>query len=153
MQNLTDHEKFMLLTKHFDHHIATNFLLVLSAVVIVTFRIAGYNGLVHSESDNGGFCKNCVLFARAEPRKELGVLVNRPLIDYKRATQKLTDHFQGKKFHKAAIEAAEAFTATMKNQDLAINRFPSSKKESVLLRTFSNMHPLLKLYFFVDGRG
>ncbi len=87
-----------------------------------------HNGLVYSESHDGGFCKHCVLFARAVPGKELGVLVTRPLIDYKRATEKLTDHFQGKKFHKAAVEAAEAFTATMKNPDLAIDRHLSSER-------------------------
>ena len=54
-----------------------------------------HNGLVYSESDDGGFCNYCVLFARADPRKELDVLVNRPLIDYKRATEKAHQSLSG----------------------------------------------------------
>lgn len=62
-----------------------------------------HNGLVYSESDDGGYCKYCVLFGKCGPTvKELGVLVNRPLIDFKRATEKLTDHFHNK-FHKASL--------------------------------------------------
>ena len=117
-RNLTDHEKFMLLTKHFVPPHSYKFPARFVSGRNRHFQhnwLEQHNGLVYSESDDGGFCKYCVLFARAEPRKELGVLVNRPLIDYKRATEKLTHHFQRKKFHKAAIEAAEAFTVTMKN--------------------------------------
>ena len=51
----------------------------------------------------------------------LGDLVNRPLIDFKRATEKLSDHFRGKKFHKASLEAATRFDTVMKNPDLAVD--------------------------------
>ena len=57
----------------------------------------------------GGYCKYCVLFARDGPTMELGVFVNRPLIDFKRATEKLHDHFHNKTFHKTSVEAASIF--------------------------------------------
>ena len=87
-----------------------------------------YSGLVYSQSEDGGYCKYCVLFARGGSTMELGVLVNRPLIDFKRATEKLTEHFCSKKFHKAALEAAEAFSAVVKNPDLAIDHRLSSER-------------------------
>ena len=83
---------------------------------------------------------------------ELGVLVNRPLIDYKRASEKLCDHFRHKQFHKASLEAAATFTSVMKNPDLAVDHQLSSER-SVQLKIIWNSYPLLKLWFFlVDGR-
>ena len=65
--------------------------------------LSNYNGLVYSESADGGFCKYCV-FAKGGPTvKELGVLVNKPLTNFKKGTEKLDKHFHGKQFHKAAI--------------------------------------------------
>ena len=53
-----------------------------------------YNGLVYSERGDGGCCKFCVLFAHWQPSvSELGVLVNRPLTNLKKATEKLKNHF------------------------------------------------------------
>lgn len=52
-----------------------------------------YKGLVYSESKDGGYCKFCVLFGRCGPTmKQFGALVNRPLLDFKRATEKLSQH-------------------------------------------------------------
>ena len=66
--------------------------------------LSNYNGLVYSESADGGFCKYCVAFAKGGPTvKELGVLVNKPLTNFKKGTEKLDKHFHGKQFHKAAI--------------------------------------------------
>ena len=43
-----------------------------------------YNGLTYSPAEDGGFCFDCFLFGQCEPSvKELGVLVNRPLINFK----------------------------------------------------------------------
>ena len=53
-----------------------------------------YPGLVYSASEDGGFCKYCVLFTSCEASvKELGVLVNRPLTNFKKATEILSEHF------------------------------------------------------------
>ncbi len=35
----------------------------------------------------------CTFCSRWNPIKALGALVNKPLIDFKRATEKLSDHF------------------------------------------------------------
>ena len=73
---------------------------------------------------------------------ELGVFVNRPLIDFKIATEKLSDHFRGKKFHKASMEAAAAFTSVMKNPDLAIDHRLSSERSK---RAAGNHRKLLSI--------
>jgi hypothetical protein len=53
----------------------------------------------YSESEDGGYCKFCVLFARCEASvKELGVLVTRPLTNFKKATDKLTFLPRGESF-------------------------------------------------------
>ena len=82
-----------------------------------------YNGLVYSESADGGFCKYCVTFAKCGPKvKELGVLVNKPLTNFKKATEKLDEHFHDKQFHKAAMEAAMLFIKVQKNKSLSIDQ-------------------------------
>ena len=78
-------------------------------------------------SENGGYCKFCVLFARGGPTLELGVLVSRPLIDFKRATE-LSDHFHKKKFHKAAVQEAESFSAVMNDPNVGVNHSLSSHR-------------------------
>lgn len=57
-----------------------------------------HNGPVYSETEYGGHYKYCMLLAQDGPAVELGVLVNRPLIDLKRATENLSDHFHYKSF-------------------------------------------------------
>ena len=69
-----------------------------------------------------------MLFAKDSPKVQLGTLVNRPLIDFKRATEKLADHFFTKKFHKEALEAAESFTMVMKNPGSAVDHRLSSER-------------------------
>ncbi len=89
-----------------------------------------FNGVVYLEYDNGDYCKYCVLFARGSPTtptEALGILVNRPLIDFKRATEKLSDHF-AKKFHKTAVETAETFSVFMKNPDIGIDHRLSQQR-------------------------
>ncbi len=155
-RSLTDHEKFVLLTKHFvpprSYKFPSRFVSGRNRHFQHSW-LEQYNGLVYSESDDGGFCKCCVLFARAEPGKELGVLVNRPLIDYKRATEKLTDHFQGKKFHKAALQAAEAFTATMNNPDLAIDRRLSSERSKRAAENRLKLSSIAETVLFCGRQG
>ena len=131
-RNLTDHEKVTLLKRHFVPTRSFKFPSRLFSGHTRHFQrnwLDQYNGLVYSESEDGGYCKFCVLFGKCGPTmKEFGVLVTRPLTDFKRATEKLHDHFHCKKFHKAALEAATAFTTTMENPEIAIDRRLSSQR-------------------------
>ena len=71
---------------------------------------------MYSESTNGGYCKFCVLFATRGPYIEFGVLVNKPLTNFKKANEKLDQHFFGKEFHKAAVQTAMLFQKVQLNQ-------------------------------------
>ena len=79
--------------------------------------LSTYNGLVYSESTNGGYCKYCVLFARYSPKlTELGVFVSKPFTNFKKATEKLNQHFFEKQFYKSAVETALMFHKVQYNQ-------------------------------------
>ena len=73
-------------------------------------------------------CTYCVLFVREGPKIKVGALVNRPLIDFKRATEKLADHFFSKTFHKESLETAASFTTMMNNPDLTVDHLHSSER-------------------------
>ena len=76
--NLTDHQKFFLLQKHFVPSSNYKFPTRILSNTPRHFRhswLKSNPGLVYSESQNGGYCKYCVLFGKCEPRvKELGIL-------------------------------------------------------------------------------
>ena len=56
---------------------------------MVGCTIARYKWLRYSKHDNGGYCLPCVLFARAgvNPGVDPGVLVSKPFVNFKRATE------------------------------------------------------------------
>ena len=85
---------------------------------------------MYSELKEGRYSRYCVLFARCELSvNELGVQVNQPLTNYKKATEKLRVHFcsKGQKSHQAAVERASAFLVVMENHTVAIDQQLSSK--------------------------
>ena len=87
---------------------------------------------MYSESANSGFCKLCVLFAQRTPTMK--VFVTRPFFNFKKAMEKLDDHFHRKKFHKLAVEAAVTFMQIQSkrmlsiDQQLGIQRTTSTKQ-------------------------
>ena len=88
-----------------------------------------FNGLVYSESANGGFCKYCFVFGRCgSTTSELGALVNRPLINFKKC-EKLVEHFNSKKFHKEAVKVAMMYIHGQKKEVLPIDQQLSSLRK------------------------
>ena len=58
-----------------------------------------YNGLTYSESTNGGYCLFCVLFGHCHSNpamQQLGILINTPLTNFKKAIENLNKHFCSK---------------------------------------------------------
>ena len=97
--DLTDHQKFSLLKKPFVPSPNYKF-----PTRIINSRqrhfqhswLKSYPGLVYSESQNGGYCKYCVLFGKCEATvKEMGVFINRPFTNFKKASELLGSHFHG----------------------------------------------------------
>ena len=96
-----------------------------------------YNGLVYSESQDGSYCKFCVLFGKCESSvNEFGVLVVRPLTNFKKACEKLSEHFiyqtqKGKIFHQCAVTEAATFISVMECEALRIdNRINAERAHS-----------------------
>ena len=57
-----------------------------------------YPWLVHSESEDDGYCKCCALFAHLASNITTGVLVKLPMKNWNKATDILKDH-QKKEYH------------------------------------------------------
>ena len=96
-----------------------------------------YNGLTYSDTEDGGFCLFCVLFGQCETSvKELGILVSRPLTNFKKAIEMFKEHFvsQSRKSHQAAMEKAMAFIAVKENRVASIDQQLSSKRAEVVAK-------------------
>lgn len=102
-----------------------------------------YSGLCYSVTDNGGYSKYCVLFAKCSPSvAQPGVLVERPFTNFKKASEILGDHFhgtghlqctasKGRCFHQAAVELAMSFLAVIKNKSQGIDTQLNSIRRNV----------------------
>ena len=100
---------------------------------------------MYSESQDVRYCKYCILFARCEPSmQELGVLVNRPLTNFKKATEKLNEHFcsEGCRSHQAAVERAMTFIAVMEKWAVSIDQQLSSKKAKLVAENRMKMRSI-----------
>ena len=159
-RNLTDEEKYYLLKHHFIP--AQNYKFPPRHFsgrprFFQNNWLSHYNGLVYSESDNGEYCKYCVLFGKCGPTmKEFGILVNRPLIDFKRASQKLKQHFhcsKGKKFHQAAAEQALAFLSVKDNPELAIDCCLNSQRSKIITENQLKLKSIAETVIFLGRQG
>ncbi len=127
-RSLTEDEKYYLMNNHFVPSKRYNFPACGFGDHQRHFQgswLDKYNGLVCSESDDGGYCKFCVLFAHCQPSVSgLGVLVNHPLTNLKKATEKLKNHFisEERKSHHEAVQTALTFCAVKENRVLPINQ-------------------------------
>ena len=93
-RELSDREKLYLLKNHFVPSKGYSFPGRIFGRKQRHFQhswLERYNGLVYSAAVDAGYCKFCVLFARSEA--ELGTLITRPLTNFKKASEKLNDHF------------------------------------------------------------
>ena len=126
---LTDMDKYKLLTEHYIPAPNHPFPACTIGGTVRHFQhswLTKYPGLVYSLAEDGGFCKYCVLFSNPEPSvTKLGVLVTRPLQNFKKATEILNDHFyashkKGRKSHQVAYEKALNFISVFENQSLSI---------------------------------
>ena len=130
--NLTDHQKFFLLKKHFvpssNHKFPTRMISNIPRHFQHSW-LKSNPGLVYSESENGGYCKYCVLFGKCEPTvKQMGVFVMRPFTNFKKASELLGNHFhgigirnsKGYKTHQNAVQDANMFIKAMEDSSARI---------------------------------
>ena len=97
-----------------------------------------------------------MLFARCEPLvQELGVLVNRPLTNFKKVIEKLNEHFcsKGRRSHQAAVERAITFIAVMENRAVSIDQHLSSKKAKLVAENRIKMQSIAVTIIFCGQQG
>ena len=139
-RKLSDHEKFFLLKNYFVPAKGFKFPSRNFGAQNRQFQMGWldkYNGLTYSETEDGGFCLFCVLFGQCEASvKELGILVSRPLTNFKKAIEMFNEHFvsQSRKSNQAAMEKAMAFIAVKENRVASIDQQLSSKRAEVVAK-------------------
>ena len=102
-----------------DHHQTTSFQRV---PLDNLFNTDGFSLSLGWFTANSGFCLPCVLFAVNGYRgSNPGVLVSRPLKDFKKALEKLRKHPKTE-HHKAAVASATEFQRSMSNQQADIQQ-------------------------------
>ena len=111
-----------------------------------------YPGLVYSASEDGGFCKYCILFARCEASvKELGVLVNRPL---KKAIEILSDHFYNtSKGCSRGRVSPGSLPSVMENQLQRIDHQLSSEREKQTAENRLELRSIAETALFSECQG
>ena len=136
-RDLTDSEKLFLLNHHFLPGASYRFPIHTFGRQSRRFQsiwLAKYNGLVYSQVADGGYCKYCVLFAQCEASfSAFGTLVNRPLTNFKKASNILNNHFgcKGRKSHQIAVKKAKAFCDVMTNQVKSIDQQLNSQHAQI----------------------
>lgn len=129
---MTDSEKLFLLNHHFVPGTSYQFPAHTFGKQSRRFQsnwLTKYNGLVYSQVADGGYYKY-VLFAQCETSVQaFGTLVNRPLTNFKKASDILKDQFgcRGRKSHQIAVERATALCNVMTNQARSIDQQLSSQ--------------------------
>ena len=73
---------------------------------------------MYSADDEDAYSKFCVLFDTFSDRhiNALGVLIEQPLTNWKKASKKPTAHFAGEKYHVEALELASNSQSVMRNK-------------------------------------
>ena len=155
-RKLTDDEKYVLMKHHFVPGLNYKFPSRSFNGRPRCFQstwLSKFNGLVYSESENGGYCKYCVLFGKCGPTmNEFGILVNRPLTDFKRVSQ----HFhsaKGKKYHQAAVEEALAFISVKDNPAFAIDHRLNSERSKHAAKNRLKLQSIAETVIFLGRQG
>ena len=155
-RRLSDNEKYYLLKHHYIPNKEYNFPVHKFGDHNRRFQInwlEEFNGLTYSPTDDGGYCKFCVLFACSE--QELGVLVKRPLINLKKAKEKLTEHFglQGRESHQIAVERALSFCAVQENRAVGIDQQVNLRRAKLMAENKLKLGSIAATVIFCGRQG
>ncbi len=96
-----------------------------------------------------------MLFAHCQPSvSELGVLVNRPLTNLKKATKKLKNHFISEecKSHHEAVQTALTFRAVKENRVLPIDQQLNSIRETLVKKNYLKLRSIAATVIYVGTK-
>ena len=161
---MTEDEKYYLLGNHFIPASMYHFPLVEHGKQNRSFKhswLSHYHGLVYSEIDKGGYCKYCILLG--EPAYSVhsfdGALVSRPLTNFKKANDKLREHFEGigsepaRKYHRIAVERTEAFKAVMENKLIPVDQQLSKARSLTIAKNKQKLMSIAETVIFCGCQG
>ena len=100
-----------------------------------------------------------MLFGKCGPSvRELGVLVNKPLTNFKKAGEKLSEHFygtsnsvsasRGRKFHQAALEDATMFHTGMEKQALRVDHHLTLERSKRVSENLRKLRSIVETVIF-----
>ena len=156
---LTDQEKFFALSNHFVPPATFRFPYGIQNGSFQLRWLSQYNGLVYSESDEGGYCKFCILFGNTASSIPPGVLVTRPLTNLQKASEKLREHFTGIgsncacKYHLTSVEKASQFTFVMQGEHLPIDQKISSIRAQRVEENRKKLKSIAETVIFCGRQG
>ena len=108
----------------------------------------------YTESIDGGYCKYYALFAKCGPTvTELGVLVNKPLTNFKKATEKLDKHFFETQFHKLAVQAAMMFSKVQQNKTLSVDQQLNTLRQERIAQNRAKLRSIVETIIFCGRQG
>ena len=100
---------------------------------------SAYPWLVYSESEDGGFCKYCMLFATYNTA---GVLVKSALKNFNKATDILKEHHK-EEYHIAASVKAENFIKIMQEPQKAISSIIDTQRSTLIEENRKLLHSII----------
>ena len=89
-----------------------------------------YPWLTYSESRNGGYCVNCVLFAKRIQFGSLGRLITYPLTNFTRAVTTLSKH-SSQPLHEAAMIDSMTFMSLIEKGHLSISQLVEKEASTI----------------------
>ena len=163
-RKLMDHEKYYLLINQFKPNHKYQFPLFQYGKQKRSFQhswLTRFNGLVYSELDQGGYCKYCVLFGQAafSVSTFAGILIDRPLTNVQKASEKLREHFEGigsgsaRKYHLLAVEKAESFKSVMESKLLPIDQQVSKARALTIPKNQRKLKSIIETIIFCGRQG
>ena len=161
---LSNDEKYYLLTNHFSPNLMYKFPSYDYGNQKRSFQhnwLSRYNGLVYSETGKGGYCKYCVLFGKASCTMQsfTGILIDRPLTNLQKASQKLREHFErtgsdtAKKYHLEAIEKAQTFRKVMENKQIPVNQQLAKIQALTVAKNKEKLKSIVETVIFCGRQG
>ena len=148
IRKLTDQERYWLLQNAFRPHSSYPFPSQDEYGKKRSFQhgwLTQYPWLTYSESRNGGYCINCVLFARRVGC--LGRLIVYPLTNFTRATTTLRQH-STQSTHEAAMESSVAFTSHIEKGHLSVSQLMQSEASACIKQNREKLLSILKTIIF-----
>ncbi len=141
--------RYDLLTNHFQPSTSYHFPKCSNGRSFQHRWLQSFPWIVYSQQENGGFCLPCVLLGAAAGYRRVSpeILVSRPLVSFKKATETLQKH-KDKECHKTAIVRADEFRKSMTGQQPNIQQRLSTSLADRIHQNRQKLSSIMKTIIF-----